>query len=49
MIWLWWNIPLMFLFFALIAGVPVYLLVTRWRHEVVAKHNEFRYGKKHND
>jgi hypothetical protein len=38
--WFWVNIPLMLLFFACWAGIPLWLTLTRWHAEVTAKHAE---------
>jgi hypothetical protein len=37
---LWLNIPLMVLFLACWAGIPLRLVLTRWHVEVSAKHAE---------
>jgi len=37
---LWLNIPLMVLFLACWAGIPLRLVLTRWHAEVSAKHAE---------
>jgi hypothetical protein len=38
--WFWANIPLMLLFFACWAGIPLWLTLTRWHAEITAKHAE---------
>jgi hypothetical protein len=38
--WFWANIPLMLLFFACWAGIPLWLTLTRWHTEITAKHAE---------
>ena len=36
--WFWLNIPLALLFVCCWAGIPMWLLLTRWHAEVKAKH-----------
>jgi hypothetical protein len=38
--WFWLNIPLMLLFFCAWTGIPLWLVLTRWRREIEAKHAE---------
>ena len=38
--WFWWNVPLMVLFFGCWTGIPLWLTLTRWNAEVIAKHAE---------
>lgn len=38
--WFWLNIPLMLLFVACWAGIPLWLTLTRWHAEITAKHAE---------
>jgi hypothetical protein len=38
--WFWLNIPLMLLFFCAWTGIPLWLVLTRWRREIDAKHAE---------
>ena len=40
--WFWLNIPLALLFVCCWAGIPMWLLLTRWHAEVEAKHAEVR-------
>jgi len=38
--WFWLNVPLGLLFIGCWAGIPLYLVLTRWHREVEAKHAE---------
>jgi len=38
--WFWMNFPLMLLFFCAWTGIPLWLVLTRWRREIEAKHAE---------
>jgi hypothetical protein len=38
--WFWLNIPLMLLFFCAWTGIPLWLVLTRWRREIETKHAE---------
>jgi hypothetical protein len=38
--WFWLNIPLALLFFCCWTGIPLWLMLTRWRTELNAKHAE---------
>jgi hypothetical protein len=38
--WFWWNIPLALVFFGCWAGIPLFLTLTRWKHEIEARHAE---------
>ncbi len=38
--WFWFNIPLMLLFFGCWAGIPLWLVLTRWHAEIAEKHAE---------
>jgi hypothetical protein len=38
--WFWLNFPLMLLFFCAWTGIPLWLVLTRWRREIEAKHAE---------
>jgi hypothetical protein len=38
--WFWLNVPLGLLFFGCWAGIPLWLVVTRWHRETEAKHAE---------
>jgi hypothetical protein len=40
--WFWLNIPLSLLFVCCWAGIPMWLLHTRWHAEVEAKHAEVK-------
>ncbi len=40
MSWFWMNIPLMLVFFGCWAGIPLWLVLTRWDKEIKAKHAE---------
>ena len=40
--WFWLNIPLALLFVCCWAGIPMWLLHTRWHAEVEAKHAEVK-------
>ena len=40
--WFWLNIPLALLFVCCWAGIPMWLLLTRWHAEVEAKHAEVK-------
>jgi hypothetical protein len=38
--WFWLNIPLALLFFGAWTAIPLWLVLTRWRREIDAKHAE---------
>jgi hypothetical protein len=38
--WFWLNVPLALLFFCAWTGIPLWLVLTRWRREIDAKHAE---------
>jgi cell division protein FtsB len=38
--WFWLNFPLALLFFGAWTAVPLWLVLTRWRREIEAKHAE---------
>ena len=38
--WFWLNVPLMVVFFGCWTGIPLWLTLTRWNAEIIAKHAE---------
>jgi len=38
--WFWLNFPLALLFFGAWTAIPLWLVLTRWRREIEAKHAE---------
>jgi len=38
--WFWVNFPLALLFFCAWTGIPLWLVLTRWRREIEEKHAE---------
>jgi len=38
--WFWLNFPLALLFFCAWTAIPLWLVLTRWRREIEAKHAE---------
>jgi hypothetical protein len=38
--WFWLNFTLALLFFCAWAGIPLWLVLTRWHREIEAKHTE---------
>ena len=42
--WFWLNVPLMVVIFGCVAGIPLWLNLTRWKDEIEERHAEIAAG-----